>query len=327
MKLINLSYLNKGVLFRFFATSLTIVLTIVLIGCTSSSTDDSDDNTPPQEQPSNPDDGDDNSGGGSGSSDNNEQISMEELVANVESAQEVIDPLFEQCETIDDLAKYLDEIKAMECVSEVEIEEETLFIILKGGLRIGWSYYEFPIDSAEDEDNGEESNEKYNSVIPAISETSSQTDVVTRAEQRDEHKYISDAKNIAVINVVDHQVHNDIEFALKRVIQDANFKINSNKSSTSDVINTINSSDVIWLMTHGMMTSTKHWLMTEEVSSISEDIEMNYNHQVVEVLPFIYKSNSKLHEPELISGMFISRQPEPKESPFSHPIKRTLSSV
>ena len=269
MKLINLSYLNKGVLFRFFATSLTIVLMIVLIGCTSSSTDDSDDNTPPQEQPSDPDNGDDNSGGGSGSSDNNEQISLEELVANVESAQEVIDPLFEQCETIDDLAKHLDEIKAMECVSNAWIYEDALYTIVEGGFQMGWSYHTIPTL----QDN----------TTSANNNLYSPSDFITRAsntEQRDEHTFL-EGNNVCIIN----QVFNDSDWAYIRTLfsnleqnfTDADFAVRHLRGTgtTSFILNQLSNYNIIFWATHGCYDGDNHWFTTESIST-SKDTVFDY---------------------------------------------------
>ena len=73
--------------------------------------------------------------------DNNKtEIDIEKIADCVVAVSEEIDPLFTECETIEELATHLDEIKNMEGVADAWVTNTALFVETEGGFPLSWLY-------------------------------------------------------------------------------------------------------------------------------------------------------------------------------------------
>lgn len=64
----------------------------------------------------------------------------EQLVEYITGISEEIDPLFMECETIEELATYLDKIKKIKGVADAWVTNTALYIETKGGFPLSWLY-------------------------------------------------------------------------------------------------------------------------------------------------------------------------------------------
>lgn len=187
------------------------------------------------------------------------EISEEEMeiaIQNLEWVDQKMQPLFQACESLDDLAQHLEEIKAMEGVEDAwaDKDAETLWIQIEKGGKVAYYY---PIKFSVDE----------SSLLKSSTEAIKK--INTKAVEN---------KNVCIIN----QVSNDLEQSgtaiscqiLKSQFESAGFSttIINCEEFTRDFINTkMPQFEIVFLITHGELSIFNvHWLLTGERVNISD---------------------------------------------------------
>lgn len=229
-----------------------VLLLVFAIGCTEGSTDDPKDPTP-ENPPVNDDD----------DKDDEEPVTMEDMLQYIEDSQSVIDPWFEECNDIDELAKHVDEIEALDYISEVSVEDETLFVTLNGGLTIGWSYKEYPSYSGDDEQNS-----LYTPTVDYLQEAKIQATESNGAD----HNPINNTR-IGIIELTLDPIKINQASKLSSSVEDANLNASYADyfSTSDDVFKVLADCNLIWFMTHGEYYNSTHFFLFEYIITIYDD--------------------------------------------------------
>jgi len=135
-------------------------------------------------------------------------VDVEKIAEYVVEVSEKVDPLFMECETIEELATHLDEIKNMDGVADAWVTNTALFVETEGGFPLSWLY------TPDVDGEGAET------AVAAMSESEL---VKSRTVSWDEHEYMEDFNEVCIIN---QQANDESRDFLKPLYQTlvANFK-------------------------------------------------------------------------------------------------------
>ena len=204
----------------------------------------------------------------------NSTPSVSKMADYVIEVTDRIEPLFMQCETIEELEEYLEDIKKIRGVEDAYTTSNSLFVEIKGGFPIAWIYTPEEVD--------EESNETYSSVPVEKGQT------LTRSSY-DEHNYLTNAKKVCIINQqANDESRNDCKVKYNKLANDfenAGFsveKVDGENANGNFFYNSLTSYDVIFLITHGSYDDKKdlHWICTgEECNEAKRDKILNLINQ------------------------------------------------
>ena len=203
----------------------------------------------------------------------NSTPSVSKMADYVVEVTDRIGPLFMQCETIEEIEEYLEDIKKIRGVEDAYTTSNSLFVEIKGGFPIAWIYTPEEVD--------EESNETYSSA-PVENRQ-----IQTRSSY-DEHDY-SDAKKVCIINQLTNDQSRDylkVEYnKLANDFENAGFsveKVDGENANGNFFYNSLTSYDVVYLITHGSYDHKKdlHWILTgEECNEAKRDKILNLINQ------------------------------------------------
>ena len=206
----------------------------------------------------------------------NSTPSVSQMADYVIEVTDRIEPLFMQCETIEELEEYLEDIKKIRGVEDAYTTSNSLFVEIKGGFPISWIYTPKEVDG--------ESDDAYN-VYSSVPVEKGQT--LTRLSY-DEHDY-SDAKKVCIINQqANDQSRDDKKVKYNKLandFEDAGFsveKVDGENANGNFFYNSLTSYDVIFLITHGSYDDKKdlHWICTgEECNKAKRDKIFNLINQ------------------------------------------------
>ena len=204
----------------------------------------------------------------------NSTPSVSKMADYVVEVTDRIGPLFMQCETIEELEEYLEDIKKIRGVEDAYTTSNSLFVEIKGGFPIAWIYTPEEVD--------EESNETYSSA-PVENRQ-----IQTRSSY-DEHNYLTNAKKVCIINQqANDESRNDRKVKYNKLANDfenAGFsveKVDGENANGNFFYNSLTSYDVIFLITHGSYDDKKdlHWICTgEECNEAKRDKILNLINQ------------------------------------------------
>lgn len=239
-----------------------LLVVIFVIGCTEGGVEEPNDPTPPQEEP--PVNDDDEQEGDKDDEDDT-LVKKEDMVQYIEESQSVIDPWFEECDSIDELSMHISDIESMDCVSSVKVEDETLYVTLNGGLTIGWSYKEYPSYSGDYEENSQPS-----SVFNRLQSAKIQT----ADNNGTEHNVMSNLR-IGLIDLTRDPFKGYQALQLISSLSNANI-INADYAewifaTSDDVFQVFSDCNLIWFMTHGKYHNSKYSILLESNLTIIGD--------------------------------------------------------
>lgn len=195
-----------------------------------------------------------------------DMVTTEEMSANIESIQKFVDPLFASSATIDSLAVHIPEITALEYVKDVFVDDDILFVTLKGNLTIGYS---FNIPTLASQSVADFNQTKAST--PLETSSSSQSEISTRATNTVEHQHI-DSILIGLIDIT------DLDRAAEQMqeLTDSVRKANVSYTPFTGRM-TLKSSNVVWLLTHGGYFQKEknapklHWLIDGFLSDSTQN--------------------------------------------------------
>lgn len=194
------------------------------------------------------------------------KVDVEKIAEYVVEVSEKVDPLFMECETIEELAIHLDEIKKLKGVADAWVTNTALFIETEGGFPLSWLYTP-DVDEEETE-----------AMVAAISESELKA---SRSVDWNEHMYIGNSTNsVCLIN----QTVYDERFAvvkkeldnIETKFKNAGFNVDlkyGNQASLDFFTSDLATNDMVLIITHGSFDGKRHWLVTGEVvtKSTKED--------------------------------------------------------
>ena len=187
----------------------------------------------------------------------------EQLVEYITGISEEIDPLFMECETIEELATYLDKIKKIKGVADAWVTNTALYIETKGGFPLSWLYTP-DVDTEEMEE---------------MLATISQNELISsRSTTWNEHVYMENSDTVCLIN----QTVNDENFAVVKgclddieiKFENAGFYVDLKYGKQADLdffTSELTANDIILIITHGGFDGKRHWLLTGEPVSTSTE--------------------------------------------------------
>lgn len=208
----------------------------------------------------------------------NSTPSVSKMADYVIEVTDRIEPLFMQCETIEELEEHLEDIKKIRGVEDAYTTSNSLFVEIKGGFPIAWFYTPEGVD--------EESDGAYNVYLSAPVEKGQ---TLARSSY-DEHDYWSDAKKVCIINqLANNQSRNKIKVIcdqLENNFEDAGFSVKEAEGSDFSLNflrNTLPQYDVIFMVTHGLYDNVKDkhfiatgtelpWIQREDSNQRKEEI-------------------------------------------------------
>lgn len=196
---------------------------------------------------------------------------FEEIADNVESAVSTVQPIFNECNSIEEIEPYLDKILNTDGIEDAWTDAMTLFVKVKG---YGTLYFLFPPDEKEIPLDDE--------FVAALKNTS-----LTRANNTERKKHITTEPKCARIlfqQSKDLSPSRAFKTPLTKRVQNY-FKavgIEDTKVITEPSVelfrNGLVNCDVLFLMTHGMFDEKEklHWLMTsDQLEVIDSDLNDN----------------------------------------------------
>lgn len=184
---------------------------------------------------------------------------LEKEAKYIAEVSKVIDPLFSQCQTMEELSKHMKQIGNIEGVSEVWATDVALYIKTEGGSTLSWLYTP---------------NVNVDAIRPAIrTDLSRQGKAGTKSNVAEQHQY-NRPERVGIIN----QVASDLKYAytlplcneMEELFKKAGFQntdfINGQEADMEFFLNRFTSYDIIFLLTHGSYDGQqqKHWLLTGE---------------------------------------------------------------
>ncbi len=190
--------------------------------------------------------------------DNNKtEIDIEKIADCVVAVSEEIDPLFTECETIEELATHLDEIKNMEGVADAWVTNTALFVETEGGFPLSWLYT--PDFNADEDFVSSRSIKDSLYALKVLSE-----DISNKNEYR-----LMGQKKVGIVNPISHyEKHPESEYVeLGKLFSNAGFQVSFEIGEEADInffSKEFATYDIIFLITHGMFDGNTHWLMTGE---------------------------------------------------------------
>ena len=193
------------------------------------------------------------------------EVDLNNVIDDIANACTAITPIYAQCESIDDIAQHLSEIKSAEGVEDAWISDQTLYVKIKDWETIT---YDFPPED-----------ESFDGVF--AQEALSQVREYAESEESgtSHHHYTKDIKNVCVIN---QQYRDDSRDNRKdaasnfiNLCEDWGFTVKEeNDASPAFFKEEICDYDFVFLMTHGKYEekSKLHWILTgEELYVAKED--------------------------------------------------------
>lgn len=184
-------------------------------------------------------------------------VDVEKIAEYVVEVSEKVDPLFMECETIEELATHLDKIKNMNGVADAWVTNTALFVETEGGFPLSWLY------TPDVDEEGAEA------AVAAISENEL---VKSRTVSWDEHEYMGDFNEVCIVN---QQANDKSRDFLKPQYQtlvanfkNAGFKVEAIDGEEMDVKfmrESLASYDILFLITHGSYDGRGgHWILSGE---------------------------------------------------------------
>ena len=198
----------------------------------------------------------------SGDSDENDwnisEDSMNVIFESVEQVTQVAGDVFERCNTVEDVDKYIDEIRNTEGVEDVWTDNHTMFVTIKN---FGTVNYIFPIEGSEET--------RAETVTPAM---------LSRTRSDTYHNHL-ETKKVCVANQFqnDHYITSQIATGYGEGVEEM-FKacgfdlVPSVKPNLKFFQEEMFEYDVIVLLTHGSYNSKKgvHWILTAEECEMAD---------------------------------------------------------
>lgn len=193
------------------------------------------------------------------------EVDIDNVIEDIANACTAITPIYARCESIDDIALHLSEIKSAEGVEDAWISNQTLYVKIKDWETIT---YDFPPED-----------EPFDGVF--AQETLSQVREFAESEESElsHHQYTEDIKNVCVINQQyrDDSRNNRKEAASNfiKLCKDWDFTVKEENDASPEFLKEgICDYDFVFLMTHGGYDEKTglHWLITgEELYVAKED--------------------------------------------------------
>jgi len=193
----------------------------------------------------------------SGDSDDDWDISedsLEVICNNVVEATQVAGEVFAKCNSVKDAEKYIDEIKQCESVEDVNFDDHTMFVIVKG---FGSIPYLFDTEPTVMPEEWFEEQEQY---------------ATTRAVNDNVHHHLEN-KHACIVNQALYDERDGISqsrrivYLTEKMFTKCNYIGESGVKLTVDFFkNKMFDYDILFIITHGRydINDKLHWLMTNE---------------------------------------------------------------
>lgn len=187
-------------------------------------------------------------------------VDVEKIAEYVVEVSEKVAPLFMECETIEELATHLDEIKNMDGVADAWVTNTALFIETKGGFPLSWLYTP-DVDAERTE------------IEPLLSAGSNNEVVVGRSVPKGEHNYMKDFKRVCILNQqADDESRDYLEKqykALGQEFENAGFEVTYKDGKNINICflrDSLTCYDIIHFITHGVYDkkNNHHWMASGE---------------------------------------------------------------
>jgi hypothetical protein len=196
----------------------------------------------------------------------NADLSDDDRVEIYEYVSDFVSPLFAQCENIQQLSEYVDEIGQLDGVEDVYTTDSELYVTINGGFQISWLY------------TPDESSIEYDTSVALESSY-----VPTRSVSYEEHDFRDNYNNVCVVNQLFDderlfaaqcaEVSNNISNLFNQSGFDVR-QINSGEMELDFLADSLSTYDIIFMITHGGCDENgRHWITTGKPLYKSEDVK------------------------------------------------------
>ena len=188
------------------------------------------------------------------------KVDVEKIAEYVVEVSEKVDPLFMECETIEELAVHLDEIKKLEGVADAWVTNTALFVETEGGFPLSWLY-------TPDVDEEKEA------IETVLSNISIRGLVESRNIFEESHKYMKDFNRVCILNQqADDESRHFLRkqyMALETIFENAGFEVmlkNGEEINTGFLRDSLTTYDIVHSVTHGVydVKNNCHWIASGE---------------------------------------------------------------
>ena len=196
----------------------------------------------------------------------NADLSDDDRVEIFEYVSDIVSPLFAQCENIQQLSEYVDEIGQLDGVEEAYTTDSGLYVTINGGFQISWLY------------TPDESSIEYD-----MSATLKSSYVPTKSVSYEDHDIRSNYNNVCIINqLFDDErsfasVCKTVSNNISNLFNQSGFnvrQINGGDMTLDFFSDSLNTYDIIFMITHGRSDKNgKHWIVTGKPLYKSEDVK------------------------------------------------------
>ena len=193
------------------------------------------------------------------------KVEEDELEKNVESVENNVTPIFEQCSTVEEMEAHLDEIKAIASVEDAWRDGSDIVVQVRDWHKV---FYKFPL-VPENYDNlvaGFAKSLKKNKQLLARKADGTMLKVAIAFQMTDDSRFDDEEEGLL-----------ELRNKFAKMGFDAHFIPDEKTGETLDVDfyrRRIFDYDIVFLATHGKYSDGKHYFFTSKKTSLKEDVIM-----------------------------------------------------